>query len=106
MNTIEAEHIKDAKRGLHRAIEEWLKRNYNYKRNGVPSWRMLAKAVRDLDGTIFEKIVSGHQGTSKCSHIIYRISYTNNRGGWNRSHDQLTHRKIIGHRCPAKRRHK
>ena len=63
MDNIEAEHSKDVTRCLQRAIGEWLKRNYNYKKNGVPSWRMLAKAVRHLDGTIFEKIVSEHQGT-------------------------------------------
>ena len=76
LNAIELEHSKDVTRCLQRAIEEWLKRNYNYKRNGVPSWRMLAKAVRHLDGTIgiFKKIVNEHQGTSKCAHnIIYRI---------------------------------
>ncbi len=62
MNTIEAEHSKDVARCLQRAIEEWLRLNYDYERNGVPSWRMLAKAVRKLDGSVFERIVSEHQG--------------------------------------------
>ena len=60
MNTIESNHPKDAMRCLQLAIEDWLKLNYNYGKNGHPSWRMLAKAVRPLDGGLFKKIVFEH----------------------------------------------
>ncbi len=72
MNIIESECSQNVTRCLQRAIEDWLRLNYNYRRNGVPSWRMLAEAVRDLDGSVFEKIVSEHQGT--CIKM-YSISY-------------------------------
>ena len=72
MNIIESECSQNVTRCLQRAIEDWLKLNYKYKTNGVPSWRMLAKAVRNLNGSVFEKIVSEHPGT----YIkMYRISY-------------------------------
>ena len=75
MNIIESDCSQNVTRCLRRAIEDWLKLNYNYEKNGVPSWRMLAKAVHNLDGSVFEKIVSEHQGT----YIkMYRISYSLN----------------------------
>ena len=51
---------KDSKTCLRLAMIEWLKLNYNWQRNGVPSWRMLAKAVRQLDGGLFNRIIQGH----------------------------------------------
>ncbi len=44
MNTIDANN-RITESCLHCAITEWLKLNYNTKKNGLPSWRMLAKAV-------------------------------------------------------------
>ncbi len=46
-------------RCLQLALTDWLKLNYNY---GKPSWKKLAKAMRPLDGNIFEKIVSKFPG--------------------------------------------
>ncbi len=60
MNTIETNHSKDVMRCLQLAIEDWLRLNFNYERNGLPSWRTLAKAVRKLDGRLFERIVREH----------------------------------------------
>ena len=60
MNTIESDNSRSVTRCLQLAIRDWLKLNYNYERNGRPSWRMLAKAVRPLDGGLFEKIVREH----------------------------------------------
>ncbi len=60
MNTIETNHSKDVMLCLQLAIEDWLKLKFNHERNGRPSWRTLAKAVRKLDGGLFEKIVCEH----------------------------------------------
>ena len=35
--------------------------NYNYEKHGMPSWRMLAKAVHEVDGSIFDKIIKEHK---------------------------------------------
>ena len=61
MATIEKDN-KDSKTCLRLAMIQWLKLNYKWKKNGVPSWRMLAKAVRQLDGGIFNRIVQEHPG--------------------------------------------
>ncbi len=52
-------NYKDAEWCLRHAIAQWLKLNYLYKKYGHPSWRMLAKAIRQLDGELVEKIAQG-----------------------------------------------
>ncbi len=58
--TIQHDNYRDALGCLHLAIREWLKLNYNYEKNGRPSWRMLAKAIQNLDGRLFDKIILEH----------------------------------------------
>ena len=53
---------KDSKTCLRLAMIEWLKLNYKWQKNGVPCWRMLAKAVRHLDGGLFNRIIQEHPG--------------------------------------------
>ncbi len=60
MDIIEAQNKDDVTRCLQLATADWLKRNFNYERSGLPSWRTLAKAVRKLDGRLFDKIVREH----------------------------------------------
>ena len=62
MNTIEKNDNNDVVRCLQLALMDWLKLNYNYEKNGKPSWKKLAEAMRPLDGNIFEKIVSKRSG--------------------------------------------
>ena len=62
MATVEKDN-KDSKTCLLLAITQWLKLNYNWQRNGVPSWKMLAEAVRELDGALFNRIIQEHPGT-------------------------------------------
>ncbi len=60
MDTIAYNNNKDAMRCLQLAIMDWLKLNYNYEKNGFPSWRMLAKAIKNLDGGLFNQIILEH----------------------------------------------
>ncbi len=60
MDVIESDNIHSSVRCLQLANIDWMKLNYNHERNGRPSWRMLAKAIRRLDGRIFQKIVLEH----------------------------------------------
>ena len=62
LDTIEANNSGVQSR-LHSAMTEWLRLNYNYRENGVPSWRMLAKAVYRLDRSVFNRIAEEHPGT-------------------------------------------
>ncbi len=54
------EENKNSRACLRIAMKKWLKLNYNWEKNGKPSWRMLAKAVRQLDGGLFNRIAKDH----------------------------------------------
>ncbi len=54
----------NARRCLQLALTDWLRLNYNYVKNGRPSWNNLAKTMRPLDGNIFERIVSKYPGNN------------------------------------------
>ncbi len=64
MNTIKADNSNDVVRCLQLALTDRLKLNYNYEKNGKPR-KKLAKAMRPLDGIIFEKIVSNFPGNNR-----------------------------------------
>ncbi len=50
---------------LNALLTQWLKLNYDYKRHGKPTWRKLAKAVKKINGVVFEQIVQNH-GNKMC----------------------------------------
>ncbi len=60
MEIIEGNNSRDVARCLQLALRDWLKLNYNYERNGLPSWRMLAKAIQNLDAGLFNRIIAEH----------------------------------------------
>ncbi len=62
MDVIETNNSSDSERCLQLALTDWLRLNYNYEKHGKPSWKKLAKAVKPLDGNIFEKIVTEYPG--------------------------------------------
>ncbi len=64
MNAIEKNNKDDVVRCLQLALTDWLKLNYNYEKHGKPSWKKLAKAMKPLDGNIFEKIVTEYPGNN------------------------------------------
>ena len=45
---------------LSEALNYWLQCNYNERKYGYPSWRTLAKAVKPLDGSLFNDIKIAH----------------------------------------------
>ncbi len=63
MDNIETNN-RNARRCLQLALTDWLKLNYNDEKNGRPSWKKLARAMRPLDGKIFEKIVTKYPGNN------------------------------------------
>ena len=64
LNVIEYENPGDAGACLRKALEEWLKLNYDRQRHGRPSWRRLAEAVSKLDYALSEKIATAHTHSS------------------------------------------
>ena len=66
LNTISTkEDVTDC---LREVLTQWLKKTYNVKRFGEPSWELLVKAVSDQAGgndhALAEKIAQNHQGIS------------------------------------------
>ena len=66
LNTISTkENVTDC---LMEVLTQWLKKTYNVKRFGEPSWELLVKAVSDQAGgndrALAEKIAQNHQGIS------------------------------------------
>lgn len=53
--------IPDSAEALIVVINEWLKKNYDWKRHGKPTWKALVKAVASLNGDLAMKIASRHQ---------------------------------------------
>ena len=45
-------------------LGEWLKRNYKTEKFGSPSWRMLVKAVAEVNRAVAENIAQAHPGRS------------------------------------------
>ncbi len=64
LDTIETNNRSDVVRCLQLALTDWLRLNYNYEKHGKPSWKKLAKAMKPLDGNIFENIVSKYPGNN------------------------------------------
>ena len=58
------ETIEKDKKGVQECLlallTAWLKKNYNCRRHGNPSWRKLAEAVQSLDGALFQQIAANH----------------------------------------------
>lgn len=57
-DTIQQNNPGDAMICLNEALGQWLKLNYDYRKHGRPSWRILAKSVQTLDKELFEKIIA------------------------------------------------
>ena len=85
LNTIGTK--ENAKDCLLDVLHQWLKKTYNVKRFGEPSWKLLVKAVNDPAGgndrALAEKIAQKHQGITwftqadTCYNGCYiRVNYT------------------------------
>ena len=47
---------------LSEVIKYWLQWNFNYRKEGKPSWKTLAKAVHPINPRLAESIAKKHQG--------------------------------------------
>ena len=79
LDSIQAENTNDPRACLTSVITEWLKRNYNVKRFGEPTWQMLANAVGHPAGGanmgLARAIAKKHKAQGMC--IRYLLSHFN-----------------------------
>lgn len=61
LEIIEKNHPNDVEGCLMKSLVEWLKLNYDHDKHGIPSWKMLAKAAKNLNGSVFNEIFKKHQ---------------------------------------------
>ena len=47
---------------LSKGLNEWLQRNYNTDKYGLPSWRTLIEHVDDIDCALARDLVKKHEG--------------------------------------------
>ena len=43
------------------ALMQWILRDYNTEKHGLPSWRTLLKTISTVDQPLFEKLAKEHQ---------------------------------------------
>ena len=62
INSIEASSLGNTISSLQKVLEHWLKKDYDYKKNGVPCWRMVCVAVKEGGGdpALADKIANEH----------------------------------------------
>ena len=72
LNTISTkENVRDC---LMEVLTQWLRKTYNVKRFGEPSWELLVKAVSEEAGgddcALAEKIAQKHQGILQYAYLM------------------------------------
>ena len=71
IDTIAHENTLSMNECLSQALIYWLRCNYNVRRNGYPSWRTLAKAVKPLNGLLFNDIKKAHPSKLDICHHVF-----------------------------------
>ena len=56
------------------ALRQWIGRNYNTKKFGVPSWRSFLRVVAKADRLLFKNLARQHQGMLVL-HCMHTCSY-------------------------------
>ena len=72
LDRIRAECPLNNNKALRQIISDWLKKNYNTERHGLPTWKALVKAVKSSSGgndtELAEKIAKDHPAqSSQCT---------------------------------------
>ena len=62
IDSIKKDHPNDNSHCWNEALSQWIKRNYNTEKFGVPSWKTLLKAVARIDKHLFTDLASEYQG--------------------------------------------
>ena len=65
---IEKDNPGDSDNSWNEALMQWILRDYNTQKHGLPSWRTLLKTISRVDQPLFEKLAKEHQ--VKCRHVL------------------------------------
>ena len=49
------------------ALMQWILRDYNTEKYGLPSWKSLLKTVSRVDQSLFEELAREHQAKGGCT---------------------------------------
>ena len=61
---------------LNEALKLWILRKYKTERYGLPTWKMLLKAIGKVDENLFKKLAREHQGTiDSILSITYNVQH-------------------------------
>ena len=69
IETIEKDNPLNVSTCLSKALEYWVKQNYNTEKFGLPSWRTLLRAVAQVNKGLFRRLASGHHHTISRNYI-------------------------------------
>ncbi len=64
LDEIQENHPRDVEICLMRSLCEWLRRNFNYKEHGRPTWRRLIGTVNEINSALAEELAIQHTGMS------------------------------------------
>ena len=51
----------DSATSWNKALMQWILQEYNTQKHGLPSWKLLLKAISRVDQPLFEKLAKEHQ---------------------------------------------
>ena len=75
IESIKGNHPCDNSGSWNEALNQWIRKNYNTEKFGVPSWRTLLKAVAVVDKLLFEELANNHQGIFKPQPLTYLFEW-------------------------------
>jgi len=61
LSVIQADNPKDSVTCLTKSIADWLKKNYNVKKHGLPSWRSLVRCLTEMDKAQALRVADKHR---------------------------------------------
>jgi hypothetical protein len=68
IRTIKDNNPDDSEGSWNEALMQWILRDYNTEKYGLPSWKSLLQTVSRVDQPLFEKLAKEHQvkGIIRC----------------------------------------
>ena len=61
VRAIDMKNPNDSETSWKEALMHWILQKYDTEKHGLPSWKILLKAVSRMDEPLFEKLAKEHQ---------------------------------------------
>ena len=75
IRTINGNNPDDKESAWSEALMQWILKDYNTEKYGLPSWKTLLKTISRVDQPLFEKLATEHQAKGRCV-LVYTVSST------------------------------